>query len=102
MASITSEPLSQDETDRLEPVYKPILQKGQSFIKTIPGCVTLPLAFDKYQQRIKNWQVRQDDVYALTCPKSGTTWTQELVWLLRNDCNLIVKLLLLVENFLAF
>ena len=87
MASITSEPLSQDEIDRLEPVYKPILQKGQSFIRTIPGCVTLPLAFDKYQRQIKNWQVRQDDVYVLTFPKSGTTWTQELVWLLHSDCN---------------
>ena len=87
MATVAFESFSQEEIDRLEPVYKPIFQKGQSFIRTNPGRVTLPLAFEKYRQRIKNWQVRQDDVYVLTFPKSGTTWTQELVWLLQNDCN---------------
>ena len=87
MASIVSTQLSEGEIERLKPVYHPVFEKGQSLIRTSLGNVTLPLAFEKYQQRIKNWQVRQDDVYALTFPKNGTTLIQELAWLLQNDCN---------------
>ena len=87
MASITYQPLSQQEIDRLWPVYHTVLEKGKSFIRTLPGHVTLPLAFKKFQHRIKTWQVRKDDVYVLTFPRTGTTWTQELVWLLHNKCN---------------
>jgi len=87
MASTTSEPLSEEETARLKHVYHEVFEKGQSFIRILPGHVTVPVAFEKFQQRFKNWQVRQDDVYVLTFPKNGTTWTQELVWLLQSDCN---------------
>ena len=87
MATITSQPLSQQEIDRLWPVYHTVLGKGQSFLRTVPGYVTLPLGFEKFQQPIKNLQVRNDDMYVLTFPRTGTTWTQELVWLVHNDCN---------------
>ena len=87
MASIVCTPLSEVESERLRLLYHEVFEKGQSLIKTVPGNVTLPLAFEKLQHRIKNWQVRQSDVYALTFPKTGTTWTQELVWLLQNNCN---------------
>ena len=30
---------------------------------------------------------RPDDVWLLTFPKCGTTWTSEMLWLLVNDCN---------------
>ncbi|XP_019556955.2 luciferin sulfotransferase-like [Aedes albopictus] len=42
----------------------------------------LPLA-----DRIKNFQVYEDDVWVVTFPKCGTTWTQEMVWLLNNNLN---------------
>ena len=29
--------------------------------------------------------MREDDIWICTFPKSGTTWTQELVWMLVND-----------------
>ncbi|XP_046390347.1 sulfotransferase 1C4-like isoform X2 [Ischnura elegans] len=32
-----------------------------------------------------NMELRPDDVWVITFPRSGTTWTQELVWLLNND-----------------
>ena len=87
MASIVCTPLSKVESERLRLLYHEVFEKGQSLIKTVPGNVTLPLVFEKLQHRIKNWQVRQSDVHALTFPKTGTTWTQELVWLLQNNCN---------------
>ena len=86
MASVTFEPFSDLETGRLNSVYGTVIEKGKSFIRTIPGHAVLPLAFRKYQHRIKNWNVRQDDVYVLGFPRTGTNWTQELVWLLQNDC----------------
>ncbi|XP_063620660.1 sulfotransferase 1C4-like [Cydia splendana] len=33
----------------------------------------------------RNMVVRPDDVWVATFPRSGTTWTQEIVWLLMND-----------------
>ena len=87
MASTRSIPLSEKETVRLKLSYRKYFEKGQYFIRTNPGYVTVPSAFEKFQQSFKHWQVRQDDVYVLTFAKNGTTWTQELVWLLENDCN---------------
>lgn len=43
----------------------------------------------KYQEicadRIKNFQVFSDDVWVLSFPKCGTTWTIEMVWLIQNN-----------------
>lgn len=36
-------------------------------------------------QRIKNLQVKPEDVWIASYPKSGTTWTQEMMWLICND-----------------
>jgi len=87
MAATKSIPLSEKESARLKLAYRAYFEKGQHFIRTNPGHVTVPLAFEKFQQRFKTWQVRQDDVYVLTFAKNGTTWTQELIWLLQNNCN---------------
>ena len=56
-------------------------------MKMEPGNVILPAAYEKIKDRLKNLQVRPDDVYVLAFPKTGTTWTKELVWLIQNDCN---------------
>jgi len=87
MATTRSIPLTEEELNCLKLVYRKVFEKGQSFSRTVPGNVTVPLALEKFQHRLKNWQVRQDDVYILTFPKNGSTWIQELVWLLQNDCN---------------
>lgn len=39
----------------------------------------------KYAERIHNFTVRPDDVWIITFPKCGTTWTQEMVWLIDHD-----------------
>jgi hypothetical protein len=36
-------------------------------------------------KKIKNFEVFDDDVWVISFPKCGTTWTQEMVWLLNND-----------------
>ena len=81
MASITTQQISEEEAVRLRPVL------DIETIRTIPGNVTLPATYHKYKERYKNWQVRPDDVYLIAFPKTGTTWTQELAWLVQNNCN---------------
>ena len=34
-----------------------------------------------------NFEVREEDIWIVTYPRCGTTWTQEMVWLLMNDLN---------------
>ncbi|XP_059169969.1 sulfotransferase 1C4-like [Physella acuta] len=37
--------------------------------------------------KVKAFQVRPDDVFIVTYPKAGTTWIQEITWLLMHDGN---------------
>lgn len=38
-----------------------------------------------YVERVKNLEVFEDDIWVVTFPKCGTTWTQEMVWLINNN-----------------
>jgi len=56
-------------------------------VKTSPhGYVTSP-EFAKQAEEIYNFEPRTDDVFVLTFPKCGTTWMQELVWMVVNNCD---------------
>lgn len=48
----------------------------------------LPSAYVDYAQKIRNLEVKPDDIWVITFPKCGTTWTVEMVWLLANNCNI--------------
>ncbi|GJQ87478.1 hypothetical protein Trydic_g19238 [Trypoxylus dichotomus] len=47
----------------------------------------LSVNFEKEYERIENFECRDEDVWVTSFPKSGTTWTQEMVWLLGNNLN---------------
>ena len=64
-------------------------EHGQRYIRTKPGDTVLPVAYEKFELRFKNWQLRADDIYVFAFPKNGTTWTQELVWCVKNDCDIM-------------
>lgn len=53
-------------------------------IATQQSCVMIE-KYIQFAERIKNLTVYEDDVWVVSFPKCGTTWTQEMVWLLNND-----------------
>jgi len=38
-------------------------------------------------KKLSTFKPRPSDVWIMTFPKSGTTWMQDLVWLVENDCD---------------
>ncbi|XP_059616687.1 sulfotransferase 1 family member D1-like [Phlebotomus argentipes] len=49
---------------------------------------SFPANVEKYIEQMYNFQVRPDDVWLITFPKCGCTWSQELVWQICNDIKL--------------
>ncbi|XP_047099393.1 luciferin sulfotransferase-like [Schistocerca piceifrons] len=77
-----------------EPLRHPLAQKflaalehsrKDGYVVTQPAGLTMPRGFLADAGRILDFPVRPDDVWVVSFPKSGTTWTQEMVWLLMND-----------------
>jgi len=50
------------------------------------GWVMLP-AGAQIMKNYKNMKLRKSDVWVLSYPRSGTTWTQEMVWQVANKCD---------------
>lgn len=44
-----------------------------------------PSKYMKQAEHYYNFASRPDDIWVATFPRSGTTWTQELVWMIAND-----------------
>lgn len=59
------------------------LVNGLSAFKAV--VINLFCRFTGYAELFKHLEVRPDDVWLVTYPKSGTTWCQEMIWLVCND-----------------
>ena len=84
MSQIKTTLFSDEEMDKIKKLYRTF---AFNYLRTTPGNTVLPKAYEKFTGYFKEWQVRCDDVYVMAFPKTGTTWTQELVWCVQNDCN---------------
>ncbi|KAJ6649914.1 Sulfotransferase 1E1 [Pseudolycoriella hygida] len=45
----------------------------------------MPKCYLECAEKLYNVEARTDDIYLCTFPRSGTTWTQEMLWLLCNN-----------------
>nr|CAH0102989.1 unnamed protein product [Daphnia galeata] len=52
-----------------------------------PGKFVMTPLYGSYAEKLYQLQPRSDDVWILTFPKCGTTWTCELSWLVMNNCD---------------
>ncbi|XP_043276423.1 luciferin sulfotransferase-like [Venturia canescens] len=62
----------------------------------------LPAYYKKFANSIENFEVRDDDVWVCSFPKSGTTWTQEMVWCIANNLDFEAAKVVLSERFPFF
>ncbi|XP_022907950.2 sulfotransferase 1C4-like [Onthophagus taurus] len=72
-----------------EDVNKKLLEdfKGErtTFVQIGPKNYFFPAKFLEDAPKYYNFEPRKDDIWIVTFPRSGTTWTQEMVWLLANN-----------------
>ncbi|CAH0395134.1 unnamed protein product [Bemisia tabaci] len=47
--------------------------------------VVMPSGYTAIAQQVCDLEIRDDDIFVCSYPKSGTTWTQEMVWCIAND-----------------
>lgn len=50
------------------------------------GCIVTDL-YPQHAQALRDFEVYEDDIWIASYPKCGTTWTQEMVWLIANGCD---------------
>lgn len=55
------------------------------FVQVANERFVLFAGYKDFADTIYDFKVRSDDVFVCTHPRSGTTWTQEMVWLICND-----------------
>ncbi|XP_021926131.1 sulfotransferase family cytosolic 1B member 1-like isoform X2 [Zootermopsis nevadensis] len=72
------------EQDRLlNEFFKPSFRRG--YVRVGPNKVLMPVYYLKFADRIENMEVRDSDVWVVSHPKTGTTWTQEMAWVIGTD-----------------
>jgi len=48
-------------------------------------CIMPQHFVDNYLERVKNMEIFEDDIWVVTYPKCGTTWSQEMSWMIGHN-----------------
>ncbi|XP_071445167.1 luciferin sulfotransferase-like [Hetaerina americana] len=79
--------LLKDFTTSFRPGYGRVFPRGTGGKLSGKGYL-LPTFFSDFEKQIREMEVKSDDVWVASYPKTGTTWTQEMVWCICNDMDL--------------
>lgn len=55
------------------------------FIEILPTNTILPRQFLEIGESIRNLETYTDDIWMVSYPRTGSTWAQEMIWLLGNN-----------------
>ncbi|CAH0721878.1 unnamed protein product, partial [Brenthis ino] len=82
-------PLEMRDVDQetAEMLMKYFTGEHTGFVRVGSKGYFLPHKFRQEALNIYNMDIRPSDVFVASYPRSGTTWTQELVWMVANDLN---------------
>ncbi|KAK9503872.1 hypothetical protein O3M35_010338 [Rhynocoris fuscipes] len=64
---------------------KSFLGQKEGFVEVGPKKWMLPFEYSNHAENYYNFEIRNDDIWIMTFPRSGTTWMQELLWLVNNN-----------------
>ncbi|KAE8737925.1 hypothetical protein FOCC_FOCC016603 [Frankliniella occidentalis] len=78
---ITYEPLQPEVAERIDNLFG----HKNCLIEVNPGKVLMPPRYEEIGDRIRMSEVRPDDVWVVSYPRTGSTWAQEMVWCIGND-----------------
>lgn len=53
-------------------------------LKTFKGLLVPPFVSEEWMEELSSFELSPDDVWVVSYPKSGTTWTQQIVKLIQN------------------
>ncbi|XP_014240125.1 sulfotransferase 4A1-like isoform X2 [Cimex lectularius] len=62
----------------------------------------LPIAYKNHAEEYYTLPLRKDDIWVVTFPRSGTTLTQELVWIINNDLDFKTSLSVSLQDRFPF
>lgn len=78
--TLTYKELEKEVEERIDSMFP----KKNCFIQTLPGNVVLPRKYMEIGEKIRNLETYADDVWLVSYPRTGSTWAQEMIWLLGN------------------
>ncbi|PSN58317.1 hypothetical protein C0J52_00106 [Blattella germanica] len=73
--------LEGEDARKLDQMFK----RENCLIEVNPGKVLLPPIYEEFGDTIRNMDVRSDDIWLVSYPRTGSTWAQEMVWCIGND-----------------